>query len=83
MNKEESFPKLCEVAGGGARRGDRVESASDSDVGRATSLSDKTHFPQKRRSLIFWLQTRGAAGRRWWGGGGGEVLNNMNIMKRS
>lgn len=70
---------------GGARRGDRVESASDSNVGRGKSESDKTHFPQKRCSLIFFFFDY----KQWAGQGEGgdkkkkKVLNNMNIMKRS
>lgn len=83
--KERVSPQLCEVARGGLT-GERQP--SQADVARAASPSDKGHFPQRRRSLIFWLQTQGrekvarvaavAVAR-----GGEKVLNNMNMMKRS
>lgn len=60
---------------------------SQTDVARAKSPSDKGHFPQRRRSLIFLITNTGekvarvaaVVGR----GGRKKVLNNMNMMKRS
>lgn len=72
---------LNSLQGGLGGRAGETESASLSDVGRGKSESDKAHFSQKSRSLIFWLQTRGMAGKRWWEEK--KVLSNINIMKHS